>query len=65
MEGGAGLVNAGVVPGQPREPEDHLEVTQPGHFKGEVLCMSAMNPDPGRKVVSDGSSRGGTAVNEL
>ena len=64
-KGTTGPVNAGVVAGQPREPEHHLEVTQPGHLKGEVLRMSAMNPDPGRDVVSDGSSRGGTAVYEL
>ena len=48
-----------------RDPEDHLEVTQPGHLEGKILRMSAMNLDPGRDVVSDGSSRGGTAVYEL
>ena len=58
-------VNAGVVPGQPRKAEHHLEVTQPGHLKGKVLYMSAMNPDPGRDLVSDGYSRGGTTVYEL
>ena len=64
-KGSTGPVNAGVVPGQPREAEHHLEVTQPGHLKGKVLRMSAMNPDPGRDVVSDGASRGGIAVYEL
>ena len=52
-KGTTGLVNARVVPRQPREAEHHLEVTQPGHLKGEVLRMGAMNP--GRDVVSDGS----------
>ena len=64
-EGTTGQVDTGVVPGQPRGPEHHLEVTQPGHLKGKVLNMGAMNPDAGRDVLSDGSSRGDTAVNEL
>ena len=64
-KGTPGLVNAGIVPGQPREPEDHLEVTQPGHLEGKILCMIAMNSDPGREIVSDGSNRGRAAVYEL
>ena len=40
-------------------------MTQPGHLEGKILCMIAMNHDPGRDVVSDGSSRGGAAVDEL
>ena len=64
-KGTPGPVYAGIVAGQPRKPEDHLEVTQPGHLKGKVLGMAAMYPDPGREVVGDGSSRGRTAVDEL
>ena len=60
-----GPVDARIVPGQPGESQHQLEVTQPGHLKGKVLGMGAMNPDEDRDVVSDGSSRGGTAVNEL
>ena len=64
-KGTTGPIDAGVVPGQPREPEDHLEVTQPGHLEGKILWMIAMNSDSGRKIVSDGSSRGGAAADEL
>ena len=64
-KGTPGPVDAGVVPGQPREPEDHLEVTQPGHLEGKILGMAAMDPDPGRQVVGDGSSRGRAAVYEF
>ena len=64
-KGTPGPVYARVVPGQPREPEDHLKVTQPGHLEGKILGMAAMDPDPGREIVGDGSSRGRTAVDEL
>ena len=53
-----GLVDARGVPGQPWEPQHQLEVTQPGHLEGKVLCMSAMDTDAGREVVGDGTSRG-------
>ena len=49
-EGIPGPVYAGVVTGQPQEPEDHLKVTQPGHLEGEILGMAAMDPDPSRQV---------------
>ena len=64
-EGTPGPVYAGVVAGQPRKPEDHLEVTQPCHLESKILCMIAMYFDPGREIVGDGSSRGRTAVDEL
>ena len=43
-------VDARVVPGQPWESQNQLEVTQPGHLKGKVLGMGAMNTDAGRDV---------------
>ena len=58
-------VDAGVVPGQPREAQHQLKMTQPGDLKGEVLRMSAMDTDVCRKEVSDMTNRGCAAIDEL
>ena len=49
----------------PREPQHQLEVNQPGHLKGKVLGMRTVDTDPGREIVGDRASRGGTAINKL
>ena len=58
-------IDAGIVPGQPRETQDHLEVTQTGDLKGEDLGMGAMDTESSGEVVSDGASGGGAAINEF
>ena len=64
-EGTPGPVNTRIVLGQPGKTQHQLEVTQPGHLKGKVLGMTAMNTNAGRDIVSDGSNRWCTAINQL
>ena len=57
-EGTPGPVNARVVPGQLGKSQHQLEVTRPGHLKGKILRVIAMNTNACRDVMSDGPSRG-------
>ena len=57
-EGTPGPINTRVVPGQPGKAQHQLEVTRPGHLKGKILRVIAMNTNACRDVVSDWPSRG-------
>ena len=58
-------VDAWVVPCQPREAEDELEMAKASHLKGEVLGVGAMDTQAGRDVVGDRIMRGSAAINKL
>ena len=58
-------VDARVVAPQPRKPEHHLEVAQPGHLKGEILRVRPMDTQLGGEVVSDRARGRHTAIDEF
>ena len=55
-------IYAGVVPCQPRKPQDQLEMCQPGDLKGKGFRMGGMDAQPGREVVGDWASGGTVAI---
>ena len=64
-EGTVMPVDAWVVPCQPREAEDELEMAKASHLKGEVLGVGAMDTQAGREGVGDRTMRGSAAINKL
>ena len=58
-------IYAGVVPCQPRKPQDQLEMGQPGDLKGKGFRMGGMDAEPGGEVVGDGASVGSASINQL
>ena len=58
-------VNARVVPSQPGEAQDQLEVSQREHLKGKGFSMVAMDAKLRGEKVSDRASGGTAAINEF
>ena len=55
----------GIVADQPREAEDHLEVTKLHDIAGKDLGVDPMDPHTRSEVVSNSTCRRGVAVDEL
>ena len=60
-----GPVQMGIMPDEPREAQDQLEVPELHNVAGKDFRMHAMNAHARRKVVGDRPSRRGTAVDQL
>ena len=58
-------IHVGIVADQPREAEDHLEVTKLHDIAGKDLGVDPMDPHTRSEVVSNSTCRRGVAVDEL